>query len=46
MREQRLLNAQLVPTYRDQPANEHRRVLGVWRFFFLSVLLIVVTLFL
>ena len=27
MRAQRPLNAQLVPTFRDQPANEHRRVL-------------------
>ncbi len=31
--EQNCRNAQLVPIYRDQPANEHRRVLGARCFF-------------
>jgi len=29
LREQNRQNAQLVPTYRDQPANGHRRMLAV-----------------
>ena len=41
MREQNLPIAQLAPTYRGQPADEHRRVLAAW-----PLLLLICSLFL